>query len=56
YKSKLKIVLNKNEVKVEPLPMETTPATPSIETKNTVNNIELELQDNPCKRNIAKQE
>ncbi|CAG8735612.1 6471_t:CDS:1, partial [Dentiscutata erythropus] len=47
YESKLKIVPNKNEVKVELLPMETTLATLSIETKSTVNNIELELQDNP---------
>ncbi|CAG8802812.1 12679_t:CDS:1, partial [Dentiscutata erythropus] len=56
YKSKLKIVPNKNEVKVEPLSIETTLATPSIETKNTVNNIELELQNNPRKRNMAEQE
>ncbi|CAG8574919.1 2728_t:CDS:1, partial [Dentiscutata erythropus] len=56
YESKLKIVLNKNEVKVKPLPIETTLATPSIETKSTVNNIELEIQNNPCKRNMAEQE
>ncbi|CAG8822075.1 16649_t:CDS:1, partial [Dentiscutata erythropus] len=56
YESKLKIVPNKNEVKVEPLPIETTLATPSIETKSTVNNIELEIQDNPRKRNMAEQE
>ncbi|CAG8807426.1 3631_t:CDS:1, partial [Dentiscutata erythropus] len=47
---------NKNEVKVEPLSIETTPATPSIKTKSTVNNIELELQNNPHKRNMAEQE
>ncbi|CAG8733773.1 15270_t:CDS:1, partial [Dentiscutata erythropus] len=56
YESKLKIVPNKNEVKVEPLSMEMTLATPSIETKSTFNNIELELQDNSRKRNIAEQE
>ncbi|CAG8741707.1 27592_t:CDS:1, partial [Dentiscutata erythropus] len=56
YESKLKIVPNKNKVKVEPLLMETTLATPSIETKSTVNNIELELQNNPRKRNMAEQE
>ncbi|CAG8797370.1 28191_t:CDS:1, partial [Dentiscutata erythropus] len=56
YESKLKIVPKKNEVKVEPIPMETTLATPSIKTKSTVNNIKLKLQDNPCKRNMAEQE
>ncbi|CAG8667431.1 60_t:CDS:1, partial [Dentiscutata erythropus] len=56
YESKLKIVPNRNEVKVEPLLMETTLATLFIETKSTINNIELEIQDNPRKRNMAEQE
>ena len=45
---------NKSEVKTEPLPIETTLVITVIEAENGLCNIELELQNNPRKRNLRE--
>ena len=45
-----------SKTEIEAVPMELSLTTPNVKVINTINNVEIELQDNPRKRNSTEQE